>query len=100
MIKKFIFGIILIFISSCATAPSIQPQVNGLVVAERFDRALNVLEKNKEGYGKNNELLFLLDKGLVLHLAGRYEESIAVFEDAKLKFEQLYTRSISKGAVT
>lgn len=100
VIKKFRFAIILIFLSSCATAPLVQPQVNGLVVAERFDRALNVLENHKEGYGKNNELLYLLDKGLVLHLAGRYKESIPVFEEAKLKFEQLYTKSISQIAGT
>lgn len=86
----------LVFLSSCATAPTVQPQVNGLVVAERFDKALRVLEKNKDGYGKNNELLYLMDKGLVLHLAGRYAESIPVFEDAKLKYDELYTESISK----
>lgn len=89
-----------LWLPSCATAPAVQPQVNSFVVAERFDSALRILEKHKDGYGRNNELLFWLDKGLVLHLAGRYEESIKAFEEAKVEYDQLYTQSLSKLAAT
>ena len=82
-------------LSSCAGVINVQPQVNGLAIAGRFDQALQVLDDPTK-YGKNNQLLFLLDKGLVLHMAGRYEESTSVFEEAKLKYDQLYTESISK----
>ncbi len=86
-------------LSSCAGVVNVAPQVNGLAVAGRYDQALKVLD-DPQKYGTNNQLLFLLDKGLVLHLSGEYEESIAVFEEAKLKYEQLYTQSISKGALS
>ena len=99
-LSPWISFFVLVFFSSCASAPTVQPQVNGLVVAERFDQALKVLEKHKDGYGKNNELLYLMDKGLVLHLAGRYAESIPVFEAAKIQYDQLYTKSISRMAGT
>lgn len=82
-------------LSSCAGVINVQPQVNGLAIAGRFDQALQVLDDPAK-YGKNNRLLFLLDKGLVLHMAGRYKESTSVFEDAKLEYDQLYTESISK----
>lgn len=84
-------------LSSCATVPpSVQPQVNTLVVAERFPQALKVLEDGEKAYGKNNELLYKLDQGLVLHLAGRYAESITVFEQAKRLYDELYTRSLTR----
>ncbi len=89
-------GSILILSSCSSLPPSVQPQVNGLVVANRLDRALHVLENQPQAYGAQNELLYILDRGMVLHLAGRYKESIAAFEQAKRKIDQLYTQSISK----
>ncbi len=88
-------------LSSCASAPpSVQPQVNSLIVANKADRALALLDSQKEAYGPNNELLYLLDKALVLHLAQRYSESIKYFEKAQEKFDELYTKSISIGLET
>lgn len=86
---------LVISLSSCAGVMNTAPKVNGLAVAGRFDQALQILE-NPQKYGTNNELLLLYDKALVLHLAGRYQESIDVFEQAKLKYDQLYTQSASK----
>ena len=95
VILSFAF-LLSLFFAGCASSPAIQPQINSLVVAERFDQALKILEQNKEGYGKNNELLFLLDEAMVLHLSGEFEKSIAAFAQAKEKFDVLYTRSLSR----
>jgi uncharacterized protein len=101
IIKKFLFLLVLMFcLSSCVSSPLIQPQVNNLVVAEQYDYALEMIEKNQKNYGPRNELLFFLDYGAVLHYAGRYEESIAAFEKAKRKYDALYTRSLSNEAAT
>lgn len=87
--------------SSCASAPpAIQPQVNSLVAAQQFSNAVKVLGKHSTGYGKNNQLLYLLDYGLTLQLSGRYRESAAVFEKARIKFDELYTRSVSRLAAS
>jgi len=94
-----IFILAFIF-SSCATSPMIQPQINSLVVAEQFDYALKLLENNEQSYGSNNRLLYLLDYGLVLHYAGRYQESIMVFEQAKMEFDKMITVSLSRQAGT
>jgi len=90
-----VFILSAVLLSSCSYAPTVQPQVNALVVAERFSNALKVLEEQKDGYGESNSLLYLLDKALVLHLAGQYEQSAEVFEQAKIEYDILYTRSIS-----
>ncbi len=84
---------------SCATPPkNIQPQVNSLVIAQHFDKAVSFLGEDPSAYGPNNKLLFWLDRGFVLHLAGRYAESVGAFESAKHAFDELYTRSISQMA--
>jgi len=85
---------------ACTGSFFIQPQVNSLVVAQKFNHALRIIENNKEGYGPKNRLLYELDYGLVLHLAGRYEESIRVLDQAKRSFDRLFTISLSTQAGT
>jgi hypothetical protein len=83
-------------LSSCASVMTVQPQVSRLASSGRYAQALTTLENRQAVYGKNNQLLFLLEKGMILHLNGQYRESVAVFEDAKLRWEELYTESLSK----
>ncbi len=88
------FGIVF-FLTSCAST-NIQPAVHSYVAAGRPDLAIDQFERHPKGYGKNSELLYLIDKGLVLHYAGRYRDSAEAFEQAKLKYDELFTRSVSK----
>lgn len=85
---------------SCASSPMIQPQINGLVVADRYQAAAKVLTTHPQGYGANNELLYWLDRGLVFHLAGDYPESILAFDQAKHLFDDLWTKSLTQEAAT
>lgn len=59
------------------------------------DQALTEFQKTK---GKDDDLLYLLEKGTMLHLAGKWEESNEAFEAAEQRHEDLYTRSISREA--
>lgn len=52
----------------------------------------------KEFYGKKNRLLYYMDKGMVLHLAGRYKESNTFVEKAKATAEELWTESVTTHA--
>lgn len=98
---KFFLVFFLLCLSSCAgPIRNLQPQINSLVIAHHFDVALRYLDDTSAVYGPKNELLYWLDKGMVLHLAGRYQESIAAFEQAKRKFDELYTRSLHEMAST
>ncbi len=55
------------------------------------------LEELDRGFGENeNDLVYLMEKGLLLRYAGGFEESNAVFEEAEQLAEDLYTKSISK----
>ena len=84
------------FAASCATAPDVQPRVNSLVVAQQLDMATAALGDNPAIYGKNNELLYWLDRGMVDQCAGRYSDSIHAFAQAQQRFDELYTKSITK----
>lgn len=63
----------------------------------RGDVETALTEFDKVG-GKDSDLLHLLEKGYLLHVAGRWEESNAAFEAAEARAEDLYTRSVSREA--
>jgi hypothetical protein len=84
-------------LTSCAS-PDLQPRINSLVSAQKLDAAIDELDDNPRLYGKNNQLLYWLDRGMVYHFAGRYQASIDAFAKAQQKFDELYTKSITKMA--
>ncbi len=86
--------------SSCATLPPMQSRVRRLVAQGDLEQAVLAFQRVPEGYGRNNELLSLLDRAMVSHYAGRYEASIQDFEQAKILYEEMFTRSLSKQALT
>lgn len=94
----FLAVALLFSLSSCA--PALQLRVNSLVVAHNLDGASAALGGNPSVYGKNNELLYWLDRGMVEQCAERYAESIQSFARAQRKFDELYTKSVTKTAGT
>lgn len=91
-----IFLLIVTFSVGCSTSPPIQPTVNSLVSAGQFKYAAFMLEQHEGAYGARNELLYLLDAGMVYHLSGQYQKSINAFNQAKKIYEQTRPRSISQ----
>ena len=58
------------------------------------EQAIQMMQSAKDDYGNKSRLLFLMDYGMVLHLAGRYAESNVVLEEANLLIEDFYTTRI------
>ena len=87
-----------LFLPACAPSVHYQRQIEQDFASRRYAEADSAIEKNKEGYGDRNRLLYYLDRGMALHLAGRYEESNGFFEKADAEVERLYTQSISTHA--
>ncbi|MBI4846775.1 MAG: hypothetical protein HY810_09965 [Candidatus Omnitrophica bacterium] len=98
--EAVVLSLLLFFLYSCAVLPKNIIQVDNLVIQTQYESALSLLEADKNAYGKNNELLYLLDLGLIQHFSGKYKQSIDTFDKAKLKYEELYTESLSKVAAT
>ncbi len=64
------------------------------------NKAVSIIEKAEAGYGSKSRLLFLMDRGMTLHLAGRYEESTEFLELADALVEDLYTRRLRNEALS
>lgn len=69
------------------------------LVAGEYDGADKYIDSVKEEfYKKDNRLLYYMDKGMVLHLAKRYDESNQFLERAKATADELWTESIGANA--
>lgn len=56
-----------------------------------------IVSKHAGEYGERDVVLYDLDRGITLHLAGRYAESNAFLARAEARIEALYTKSITTG---
>lgn len=82
-------------LSSCVSLPAAQLRIRTAAESGNYADAQRELENSRKNYGRRSQLLFLLEKGYLLHLQGRYRESVDIFEQAKRRYDELYTRSIS-----
>lgn len=66
-----------------------------------FDTAATYLTSVKEeNYGEKDRVLYWLDLGLLYHYKGDFVNSNLMLENAERAIEELYTKSISKGAAS
>lgn len=72
----------LIFTISCDTYNQSIDKIYKGIKSERYEEANNLLDKNKLLKAPRNRLLFLLEKGKVLFLLGKYDESNRALNEA------------------
>lgn len=89
---------VLLFLTACAPSLHRQQAVEQHLLSHRYAEADAAVEKGKADYGDRNILLYYMDRGFLLHLAGRYPESNQFFEKAAEEVERLYTQSVSTHA--
>ncbi|RKY36799.1 MAG: hypothetical protein DRP78_02780 [Candidatus Omnitrophota bacterium] len=93
---KLIIILLFFLIPACISISKNQPIVSKMIAQSQYRSALKLLTDNPGAYGTNSQLLYLLDKAYIQHLAVNYEQSIENFAQAKQKIDQLYTKSITK----
>ncbi len=96
--KLFSYLLILSLVASCATGGrKITKTIRDQVKRGDYSSALKSLEASSF-YKKNSEskLLYLMEKGLLLHGLGQYNSSIKTFEKAKTLARKQYTIRYSK----
>ena len=65
------------------------------LLAHHYSGALATIESEEHGfYDGRNRLLFLMDRAMVLYLAGRHRDSSVAVEEAKTLSQKLWTQSI------
>lgn len=71
-----------------------------LVLSEQWDQALAFLDQSPFYQEPSSKLLYLLEKGSLLHRKGDFFLSSEVFQEARQLSQELYTRSLSSAAKT
>jgi hypothetical protein len=68
------------------------------LVSGDFEAANTYLDESKKRFyrSEKNRLLFYMDKAMILHLAGRFEESNDFLERAKTAADELWTESVGE----
>lgn len=85
-----------LFLFSCASGGKKERnQVRQLLKTSQFDQAISIIENSKVYKDKDNRLLLLMEKGLLLHAGKKYYQSSQVLEEARELGRKLYTTSIS-----
>ena len=91
-----------VFMTACAgPSRSFRTGLNSRLAVFDYDGALADIEKAKSSeYSEKNAVLYYLDRGMVLHDAARYQESDKSLGTAEDRMEELFTKSVSRGAAT
>lgn len=96
-LRKLYFLFLIFFLPGCATHFTYYSNLKNLLSNEEYIKVESIIEENKfKEYGEKNALLYWLDKGISLHYAGKYQESILCFDKAEKLAEELYTKSITE----
>ena len=99
--KKALIAICGVLVCSACGAPSLRYkyEVNNLAAQNKFEQAADfVSSKRKHIYGSRDNLLYLLDKGTLLHDANKPTQSDELFADAQQRITDSYTKSVSSSA--
>ncbi len=90
-------GILVVLAAGCATYTAKLHFLRPQLTDGAYDAALATVEK---GTGSKDVLLAFLERGLILHYAGRFAESTEALAAAERTADDLYARSVSEGAVS
>jgi hypothetical protein len=69
--------------------------VEAWLAQARFDDADHLIEEQARRYGRKNQVLYALDRGMTLHYAGRHEDSNRFLERAEQLIDELFTKSVT-----
>jgi hypothetical protein len=96
--------VLLLSVSSCSSMMTMKAQYKGIdrmMTNRNFDKAIKQIEGAKEkNYSEKDRVLYYLDLGMLYHYNGEYEKSNALLTQAEYAIEDLFTKSVSKAAVS
>lgn len=98
MRRIFLVAASVLFLAGCATHQTYVSEPIRLLQTGQIEAALQKLEPLANQDSKD-QLVFLMEYGTVLHIAGRYKESIQAFIKADKLADELDYHSVSKIAV-
>jgi len=102
-LKVFLLLVIL-FALSCASTKSSKNQfigINEKLISRDYQGALKQIEAAKDKFYKEKEkALYYVDAGMLHHYNGDFEQSNTLLSKAETAFDELYTKSLGRGAAS
>ncbi len=90
----------LLLLTGCASRQD-QTLVYQTLRRNYYDKALDILETNvTDFYGKTDEVLYLLDSGVIAHYAGEFKTSNEKFSLAEKLIDEYYATSIGQSVTS
>ncbi len=93
-LSSVLFLFIIFLLPGCGSSVNHYLLIEQSLHAGDPHRAAAIVEQTEREYGAKGRLLYAMDRGMVLQLAGQYEQSNASLDQAEEEVERLYTRSI------
>ncbi|HKO30196.1 MAG TPA: hypothetical protein VJU54_03595 [Nitrospiraceae bacterium] len=93
-LQPLVAALVLLLLTGCG------PSVNRYLLIEASLRANDpkgadaIVQRDEKEYGEKSRVLYGMDRGMTLQLAGDYQQSNAVLEQADEEVDRLYTRKI------
>ncbi len=84
----------LVLLTGCASSGHRYALIDRSLVAGEFTQAAAIVEQAERDYGSKSRVLYGMDRGLLLQLAGQYQLSSAALEQAEEDVDRLYTRTV------
>ncbi|GMQ90551.1 MAG: hypothetical protein BMS9Abin10_0945 [Gammaproteobacteria bacterium] len=87
---------IALFLGACATGGGDSSGIERHLAAQKPERALKTLEKQSRQWARRDQVLYLLNKAMLLRMQGQLAASSDTFEQAKQRIDKLYGVSVSE----
>ncbi|OFY65893.1 MAG: hypothetical protein A3H98_05380 [Bacteroidetes bacterium RIFCSPLOWO2_02_FULL_36_8] len=87
--KIYLIIFLVALISACATYFQTQYKFHEKFMQGQLESAVSILDKDKKAATNNHRLLYFLNKGVVLNMLGKYEESNQILEQAYFYVEDV-----------
>ncbi|HJU04241.1 MAG TPA: hypothetical protein VJ692_03750 [Nitrospiraceae bacterium] len=86
--------IVLFGTAACSRTVNRYALIEDSLMAGNTQRADQIVEQAEPDYGAESHVLYLMDRGMTLHLTGRYQASTDMLDQAEQEIERLYTRHL------
>jgi hypothetical protein len=83
-----------LLLTACGPSINRYALIEQSLLAGNAKQADAIVQQGESSYGSKSRVLYGMDRGMTLQLAGDYQQSNAVLEQAEEDVERLYTRSI------
>ena len=87
---------VMLLLGACSPHLEIYPKLESLARQGKYEQAAKLVEEKRDTYAERNAVLYNLDRGILYHYAGKYEESNKAFEAAERRMDELFTESIAR----